>query len=76
MANQNPGERPAIPGEYAEVEVPSEIEISPPSHVTIEPRDGKLPPTSSAGNEWTWLHSQMGYARLSEQSHHFESRVD
>ena len=48
---QKPGEAPARSGEYLE-RGPRGGEVPNARQVTIEPRDGTLPPTSEEGNTW------------------------
>ncbi len=48
---QKPGEKPKRPGEYIE-RGPRGGKISKPRQVTIEPGDGKLPPTKEADRKW------------------------
>ena len=52
MSNlQKPGEKPNKPGEYIE-RGPRGGQINNPRKITIEPRDGKLPPTAEKNRKW------------------------
>ncbi|MBA2858710.1 hypothetical protein HNP93_001411 [Methanococcus maripaludis] len=54
MIIQNPGEKPAMIGEW--IEVDSNGNILPDSkQVTITPDDGHLPPTQKPGRKWRKL---------------------
>ncbi|MFC0268559.1 YjzC family protein [Kushneria aurantia] len=51
---QEPGEKPAGPGEYLEVG-PRGGEVVGAMQVIISSNDGHLPPTSRKGNNWKKL---------------------
>jgi len=51
---QKPGEKPKKSGEYIE-RGPRGGKIRKARQVTIDPSDGKLPPTQNKNNKWEWI---------------------
>lgn len=51
---QKPGEKPAMPGEYEEVDSLG-YKVYPAHRVTMEPGDDPLPPTREPGRYWKWV---------------------
>lgn len=53
---QKPGEAPKSPGIYEE-RGPRGGKVTNGKKVTIDPKDGHLPPTSESGNTWEKVRS-------------------